>query len=123
MTPSGQDVVEQASGLIQQRIHELDAERAKLERALSDLTGGRIGKRGPGRPRGSRNRTSGGRRRRSGTRAEQAVKLVAENPGITAGEIAKRLGIAPNYLYRVMADLEKEGRVKKDGRKYSAPSA
>jgi DNA-binding PadR family transcriptional regulator len=28
--------------------------------------------------------------------------------------------IKPNYLYRVLGDLEKEGRVTKDGRKYSA---
>ena len=26
--------------------------------------------------------------------------------------------IKPNYLYRVLGDLEKEGRVKKDGRQY-----
>ena len=26
--------------------------------------------------------------------------------------------IKPNYLYRVLGDLEKEGRVKKKGRKY-----
>jgi DNA-binding HxlR family transcriptional regulator len=26
--------------------------------------------------------------------------------------------IKPNYLYRVLGDLEKEGRVKKDGRTY-----
>ena len=34
--------------------------------------------------------------------------------------MAKRMGIKPNYLYRVLADLEKEGRVKKSGRKYTA---
>ena len=26
--------------------------------------------------------------------------------------------IKPNYLYRVLGDMEKEGRVKKDGRQY-----
>jgi DNA-binding HxlR family transcriptional regulator len=26
--------------------------------------------------------------------------------------------IKPNYLYRVLADLEQEGRVRKDGRAY-----
>ena len=29
--------------------------------------------------------------------------------------------IKPNYLYRVLGDLEKEGRVKKHGRQYSSP--
>ncbi|MGH2950511.1 MAG: winged helix-turn-helix transcriptional regulator [Solirubrobacterales bacterium] len=42
------------------------------------------------------------------------------NPGISASEIAKKLRIKPNYLYRVLGDLEKEGRVKKSGRAYSA---
>ena len=119
MTPSGSNVVDQARDLIKQRIDELDAERAQLERALADLSGGRLGRRRPGRPRGSTNSKPSGRRR-SGTRADQAVKIVQENPGISAGEVAKRLGIAPNYMYRVMSELEKEGRVHKDGRKYLA---
>ena len=28
--------------------------------------------------------------------------------------------IKPNYLYRVLGDLEKEGRIKKKGRTYNA---
>jgi DNA invertase Pin-like site-specific DNA recombinase len=106
--------------LIRDRLKELDAERAQLERALASLTGGREGRRGPGRPRASgataapRRR----RRRRAGTRADQAVKLIAANPGISASEIAKQMKIKPNYLYRVLAELEKEGRVRKDGRAY-----
>jgi hypothetical protein len=28
--------------------------------------------------------------------------------------------IKPNYLYRVLSDLEQQGRVKKDGRSYTA---
>ena len=46
------------------------------------------------------------------------MKLVGDNPGISASEIAKRMKIKPNYLYRVMSDLEKEGRVVKKGREY-----
>jgi predicted HTH transcriptional regulator len=112
------NAVDDAANLIRERIRELDAERSQLERALSTLTGGREGRRGPGRPRRSTKRSSSGRR--SGTRADQTVRLVSSNPGITASEIAKKMRIKPNYLYRVLADLEKQGRVKKDGRKYSA---
>ena len=39
---------------------------------------------------------------------------------ITASEIAKEMRIKPNYLYRVLGELQKEGRVKKSGRKYTA---
>ena len=113
--------VNQAAKLIRDRIRDLDAERAQLERALASLTGGREGRRGPGRPPGSRSRAGGRRRgRRRSTRADQTVRLVKANPGISASEIAKKMRIKPNYLYRVLAELEREGRVKKDGRAYSA---
>jgi DNA-binding IscR family transcriptional regulator len=46
------------------------------------------------------------------------VKIVTSNPGITASEIAKRMKIKPNYLYRVMGDLQKDGQVRKKGRGY-----
>jgi hypothetical protein len=114
------NTVDEAAGLIRDRLKKLDAERAQLERALASLTGGREGRRGPGRPRASGGPAAPRRRRRprDGTRADQAVKLIAANPGITAAEIAKQMKIKPNYLYRVLAGLEKEGRVRKDGRAY-----
>ena len=116
MSPTS-NTVDEAAGLIRERMRELDAERAQLERALASLTGGREGRRRPGRPRGS-SAGGGRRRRRGGTRADQAVKLVTENPGISASDIAERMKIKPNYLYRVLGNLEKEGRVRKDGRSY-----
>ena len=119
---SSSDTVDEAASLIRERIRELDSERGQLERALASLTGGREGRRGPGRPQGSTNSTSrsSGRRRRGrrNTRADQAVKLVEANPGISASEIARKMSIKPNYLYRVLAELQKEGRVRKDGRAY-----
>ena len=115
--------VDQAADLLKARIRELEGELSKLQRALSSLTDGRQGRRGPGRPRGSaatsRPAARPGRRRRR-TRADQAVKLIKANPGITAAEVAKKMRIKPNYLYRVLGELENEGRVKKSGRSYSA---
>ena len=58
------------------------------------------------------------RKRRGGTRADQAVKLIESQPGISASDVAKTMKIKPNYLYRVLGDLEKEGRVSKKGRQY-----
>jgi DNA invertase Pin-like site-specific DNA recombinase len=113
--------VDQAANLLKERIGELEGELSKLQRALASLTDGRQGRRGPGRPRGSSaGATRPRRRRRGGTRADQAVKIIAANPGITASEIARQMKIKPNYLYRVLGDLQKEGRVKKSGRKYTA---
>ena len=46
------------------------------------------------------------------------MKLIATEPGTTASEIAKAMKIQPNYLYRVLAELEKEKKVRKQGRQY-----
>jgi hypothetical protein len=117
MSPSGATAA--AADLLRSRLRELDAERAQIERALATLTDGREGKRGPGRPRGSTTAGRGRRRRRrGGTRADHAVKLIKAKPGITASEIARELKIKPNYMYRVLADLQKDGKVRKDGRAY-----
>lgn len=102
---------DQVRGLLSTRITELDEEKSRVESALEALSSN--GRKAPGRPRRKY------RSRRGGNRAEQAVKLIAQRPGITASEIAKAMKIKPNYLYRVLGDLEKEKRVKKDGRKYS----
>jgi predicted ArsR family transcriptional regulator len=78
--------------MLQDRLRELDDERAQVEKALADLGGG--------------------------TRRDEAVKMVAAHPGISAGQIAKEMKIQPNYMYRVMSELEKEGLVRKEGRGY-----
>lgn len=112
--------VDEAAKLLKGRIKELEGEIGKLQRALGQLTEGR---RKPGRPKGSGTKAKRSRRkpgRKRATRADQAVKMIKDNPGITASEMAKRMKIKPNYLYRVLGDLQKEGRVKKSGRKYTA---
>jgi hypothetical protein len=80
--PSTTHVLDEARDLVTKRLAELDEERKRLERALAELggkvTGGRVGgRRGggrrPGRPRGSAKKAAAPRRRRKGTRADQAV--------------------------------------------------
>ncbi len=96
-------------------------------------------RRGPGRPRGSASRkrtaasappakTTGkkagrptgkrraGRRKGSGTRAAEALSFVQGQPGITIPELAAKMGIKQNYLYRVLPGLEQEKKVAKQGR-------
>jgi hypothetical protein len=57
-----------------------------------------------------------GRPRGSGTRSVQALALVKGKPGITIPELAQRMGIKQNYLYRVLPGLQAEGKVRKQGR-------
>ena len=92
-------------------------------------------RRGPGRPRGSASRASAtpaapraarkpgrpakrraGRRKGSGTRAAEALSFVQGQPGITIPELAAKMGIKQNYLYRVLPGLEQEAKVEKKGR-------
>jgi hypothetical protein len=89
------------------------------------------GKKGPGRPRGSASKSAtatktrkagrpakrrAGRRKGSGTRAAEALALVKGQPGITIPELAAKMGIKQNYLYRVLPGLEQEKKVSKQGR-------
>jgi hypothetical protein len=97
-------------------------------------------RRGPGRPRGSKSRKTAatarraaapaapaaastatprrraGRRKGSGTRAAQALSFVKGQPGITIPELAAKMAIKQNYLYRVLPGLEQEKKIKKTGR-------
>jgi hypothetical protein len=112
-------------------------------------------RRGPGRPRGSRNaakaaaatatatpktaakpkrkkaaragrpaagRRRVGRRKGSGTRAAEALAFVQGQPGITIPELAAKMGIKQNYLYRVLPGLQQEGKVTKQGRGWNPKS-
>jgi Winged helix-turn-helix DNA-binding len=113
---------------IDDRLRELKEEVSKLEAARSALVGTR---RGPGRPRAATRTASStttttrrrtGRRpgrprgrSRGGTRANQALELVRSQPGITIPQIAEKMGIEPNYLYRVMPRLLSDGQVKREG--------
>ena len=114
------NALDEARGLVENRLADLNDERERLERALKELGGS--GKR-RGRSRGSSSTGKARRRRRGGTRADEAVKLIEKQPGITASEIARVMKIKPNYLYRVLSDLEKQKRVKKSGRKYTPAGA
>jgi hypothetical protein len=61
-----------------------------------------------------------GRRKGSGTRAAQALSFVQGQPGITIPELAAKMGIKQNYLYRVLPGLQQEGKVTKRGRGWHA---
>jgi hypothetical protein len=99
-------------------------------------------RRGPGRPKGSKSRKTtttrraaassapasasdststapkrrAGRRKGSGTRAAQALSFVTGQPGITIPELAAKMNIKQNYLYRVLPGLEQEKKIRKEGR-------
>jgi len=61
-----------------------------------------------------------GRPKGSGTRGAEALALVKASPGITIPEIAEKMGIKQNYLYRVLPSLAEDGLVAKSGRGWYA---
>jgi len=72
-----------------------------------------------GRPAGKVGRSKarrGGRPKGAGKRATEALSFVQGQPGITIPELAAKMGIKQNYLYRVLPGLEKEGKLEKKGR-------
>lgn len=127
------DFVDSTAKEIETRLRELNDERTRLEAALTALRGGA---RRPGRPAGSRaagssaratrarkpRRTTAGRPGRprglrgGNTRANQTLELVRSQPGITIPELAQKMGIEPNYLYRVLPRLATAGQLKRDGK-------
>lgn len=123
--PPSTNHLDVARDALERTVRELEDQLKQAEQALAAL-GGKATRRGPGRPRGSAKKSTTSaaaprrrrRKRRGGTRADQAVKLIEGQPGISASDVAKTMKIKPNYLYRVLGDLEKEGRVSKKGRQY-----
>jgi len=85
----------------------------------------------PGRPPGRKKvgRPAGrpkgrvGRRKGSGTRALEALSFVQGQPGITIPELAGKMGIKQNYLYRVLPGLERESKLEKKGRGWHPKAA
>lgn len=105
---------------IQARLDELApliAEHDRLRRALDALDG--VDSSGSG-SRGSSSEESGsrgaGRPRGSGERSRQALALLRQEPGLGAAEVARRIGVHPNYAYRILPGLEEQGLVEKKER-------
>jgi hypothetical protein len=123
------DFLEQKKTEISKRMEELRPsvdEYRRLEAAHRALEG--VGSGGdatrtaaPARRRRPAGTAGGGTGRRgrpkgSGTRSKEALELVTGQPGITIPEMAQKMGIQQNYLYRVLPGLEQDGQVRKEGR-------
>lgn len=96
--------------------HRLEAAKAALDGVGAESTAPRTRRRAASSGASGNGRRRRGRPRGSGTRATQALDLVKANPGISIPEIAEKMDIQQNYLYRVLPGLAKEGLVEKQGR-------
>lgn len=52
------------------------------------------------------------------SRSDEALRLVSERPGITAAELSEATDINITYLYRVLPQLQRDGKIRKSGKGY-----
>jgi hypothetical protein len=102
--------------------------RGSGKAASASTATAKVGRKKPGRPKGSgkkvgrpagkvgRPKGRVGRPKGGGKRATEALSLVQGQPGITIPELAAKMRIKQNYLYRVLPGLEQEGKLEKKGR-------
>jgi hypothetical protein len=123
------DTLNQIRTDLEKRLRELEPlvqEHAHVRQALDALKGAgshvhrphRSGAKRPVAATPTAAPTRRGRPQGSGARAQQALKLVHAHPGITIAEMAKRMKIAPTYLYRVLPQLERAGKIRKHEKGY-----
>jgi len=127
------DVLSELRSSLEKRLRELEpliSEHAQVRKALDALEG--VGKRAqrttasvaerPAKAKAGSAARRRGRPRGSGGRAHEVLAHVHRHPGITVAELSKRMKIKPNYLYRVLPQLEKDGKLHKREKGYHPPS-
>ena len=129
------DVLNEIRSSLEKRLRELEpliTEHAQVRRALDALEG--LGKRAQGTAGSAAKRSSRtakasatdrgpGRPRGTGGRAQEVLVHVQKQPGITVAELAKRMKIKPNYLYRVLPNLERDGKLHRRDKGYHPPES
>jgi ribosomal protein S25 len=128
------DVLSEVRRSLEKRLRELEpsiTEHAQVRQALDALEG--VGKRAQGtaasavkRSPSAKGGSSARRRGRppgTGGRSQEVLAHVHKQPGVTIAELAKRMKIKPNYLYRVLPQLEKDGKLHKRDKGYHPPES
>jgi ribosomal protein S25 len=128
------DVLSEIRSSLEKRLRELEpliTEHAQVRKALDALE--KAGKRAAGTAGSAAKRSRAvkangavrgrGRPRGTGSRAQEVLAHVHKQPGVTIAELAKRMKIKPNYLYRILPQLEKDGKLHKRDKGYHPPAS
>jgi hypothetical protein len=113
------ETIERLHQLITARLHEIEGETRKLERALAEMgEGNRQRPASPKTPRrpGARKRRA---RAKRGQRREQLLAAIEAKPGSRPAELAKAVGIASSQVTTLLTKLRAEKVVVKRGRGYA----
>jgi len=107
------DPLEQVRAKIQARLDELRAEEAQLNRALVHLAGSDSG-RAPGKRKAGKTKRGSSKGTKRGARQAEMLNDIRQNPGTTAADSGKRIGIGSTQAHGVASRLvEKKQVVKK----------
>lgn len=106
-------VLDEARDLIQKRLHDLDAERQRLERALHEL-GGSI------KPSRGGDTAPKKRRKRRGapggmSRYEQVIAHIRQHPGVRTKDVAQATGMNPQQVSGLISQARSESLIKTEG--------
>jgi hypothetical protein len=116
--------LERIRGEIEARLDELRPivrEAAQLEEALVHLDGRVTGASGRGaRPPRPRRRRSPPTRAARGQRHREALRLLGDEPGQRASDVARRLGMSSSQASALLRKLAGEGAIVLDGNRYRA---
>lgn len=111
------NALDEARKILAARIEAIDAERQRLERALSELTGTSASKprsRSAGKAKAkptTRRRTR--RRARPGQREDELLASIREHPEKTVSEHARGIGVPPQQLYPILRRLQQDSKIEK----------
>lgn len=85
---------------------------------LLDVKEGKVRRATPQHTR--RSTASSGTRAGRGNRPQEFLTVVREagDEGITVTEAAEKMGMGPNYLYRIAPEMQEAGQVRKEGKRY-----
>lgn len=115
------EAIEDARQLIETRLGEIEGEAAGLRDALAGL-GGDVAR--PGRPKRSPSRPAkagarkGRRRAPRGQRQIEVLEAARKDPGSTAADLGRAIGISTNQAYALCKRMLNAGDLKKQGKGY-----
>lgn len=115
-----------ARQMIESRLEEIEAEASALKEALESLGGGARTAAGGTRSASAaaRPRTAKGRRRAPrGQRQREVLAAARKQPGSTAADLGRAVGISTNQAYALCKRMLKSGELKKKGKGYAAAKA
>ncbi len=120
------EAIEDARRLIEKRLGEIEGEAAGLRDALASLGFNVPRPSRPGRSSASGRAKAGARkgRRRAprGQRQKEVLAAARKQPGSTAADLGRAIGISTNQAYALCKRMLKSGELKKKGKGYAAAS-